>query len=144
MTTSQEQISSFEFRTIDGFIDVYVIPDTRRATIDEWYEVALSRRLEAIERGEHYYSLYETTEGAFPSPYAISRAKDLTRQVASKIEESSAMVFSQSIVMTLVRGLLNRIGSNNRATSRFFNDVDEAVAWLREERARIEAKKPMG
>ncbi|MCA9881965.1 MAG: hypothetical protein KC546_17655 [Anaerolineae bacterium] len=138
-TTTQSKQGTFSFRTIDDFIDVYIMADSRRDTIDAYIAKAYERHQLAIDTLEHYYTIYDVSSATLPTPYAISKAGEVARQIGNTIDQSCAIVTSTSFIMSFVRSILNLMPSSGHVKNMFFSDIDAAVAWIREEQARLEA-----
>lgn len=130
---------AFDFYVDDAYIDVYAIRYSRRDTIDVYYHKATERLSAAFELQAHYYAIYDVSNGGLPTPYAISLSAKLARADISHINQSVAIVTSDSFMMTFVRSVLNRISSQNGVKSMFFKDFQSAKAWLHEERAHVES-----
>ena len=131
--------SAFEFYVVDDYIDVYAIRDSRRDTIDVYYNKATERLSAAFELQKHYYAIYDVSNGGLPTPYAISRSRELAHAKFSRMNQSVAIVTSDSFMMTLVRSVLNRISSQKGVKSMFFKDFQSAKAWLQEEHGHVES-----
>lgn len=129
----------FDFYVVDDYIDVYALRDSRRHTIDDYYAKATERLTTAFELHDHYYAIYDVRTGALPSPYAISISRELAQAKFSQINQSVAIVTSNSFMMTFVRSVLNRIPSQKGVNSMFFKDFQAAKAWLKEEHVRVKA-----
>lgn len=130
---------AFEFYEVDDYIDVYALRDSRRDTIDVYYAKATERLTAAFELQDHYYALYDVRTGVLPSPYAISISRELAQASFSRINQSVAIVTSNSFMMTFVRSVLNRIPAQRGVNSMFFKDFQAAQAWLKEERIRVKS-----
>ncbi|MAU10026.1 MAG: hypothetical protein CL607_09415 [Anaerolineaceae bacterium] len=132
------QQHTFHFYVIDDFIDVYSLKDARRVTMDAYVAKAHERYGLANQIEAYSYTIYDVSSVTLPTPYAVAKASEIAS--ISRFGESSAIVTPNSLLI-FVRSIINRVMTRGVVKNRFFTELDEAVAWLHEERTRVESDK---
>lgn len=125
---------NFKYHMRDDHIQVFNISDMRRAAVDRWFEITRHNHEVAAQRGIPVLSLYEI-ELAWPTPYMAARLKESTQTRVKTLDIRMAIVIADSFLSNIFTMFLQSLPNHILRDSRFFNNRDEALAWLHVEAA---------
>lgn len=119
-------------------IIIYRLCNTHQECVDGWFEDVSSVFKQAHDEGHPVYLLYDVSAITIPTPYGIRRAQELSNLPLPPKWRVATVVgsdFATSIV-NLIRSV-SLLSLELYERSRVFASEEDALAWLREEQARV-------
>ena len=130
MVTSAHGQSTSQYHQLDSGIHVLTLLKPSRQGVDEILQT-LSQIFETVDNGETVKLLIDIRVGMPPMSYARQEIGKLFRSLENPIPLKSAYVYRSGVLVSIAKTFLEtlRINSTKR---RFFNNIDEAIDWLKE------------
>ena len=122
--------NGFEYSIRDDGIHYYRLSDTKRVSVDAFFDVNLRLSLDCADRDEHCRSLMDVTEMEFPTPYAVKRVQALMRLKPDHLRTSFAVITQPSIFYALTGAIFNRMRQEEHNHVRMFTSKADARQWL--------------
>ncbi len=129
MVTSAHGQSTSQYHQLDSGIHVLTLLKPSRQGVDELLET-LGQIFETVDGKETTVKLLiDIRVGMPPMSYARQEIGKLFRSLEKPIPLRSAYVYRSGVLVSIAKTFLEtlRINSTKR---RFFNNLDEAIAWL--------------
>ena len=110
--------------------------DMRPASVNQWFDSLSELEQTALESQEHLCCLY-FIYGIWPTPYAIKRILDLSRQSPPALMLSSAIVpiGCTEEIIRMLEDTLRQLPAYSDYKRQIFLFAGEAAEWLHERRA---------
>jgi hypothetical protein len=123
--------TGFQFEERDDGIYAYHFYDTRRESLDQWFELTLRHDQEAHANSRHLKRLIWLHGLIMASPYALSTVRKAADLTPKGLRESVAVIVENGLVYRLIATFLSRLPAENaRSVTRVFRDEASAVEWL--------------
>jgi hypothetical protein len=129
METIIQDVGLTVTRRDDGIL-VYRIRDMRRTTVDVTFAALHRFDIEATNAGYHLKRLIDVRGAGWPTPYALVRLIQVTNETPAELQESVAVLTSDSVAMQLIDLTLRKMPAQAKQVTRLFSTEERALAWL--------------
>lgn len=124
----------------DPMITLIALRDAHRATIDAWVDFGIELREEWPE-GQMLLILVDLADSDFSfTRYATKRAQDMMT-VRPDIDERVAVIVPSTALGRLIEVSMQLANRMARVGINVFKTREEAVAWLQQEHAQVQAQQ---